>query len=187
MKDTHKFIIAIACGEERDIELGRGKRYTSIFLNIFLFTFRERWREGERQGEKHQCVVASLSRPTGDLAHNPGMCPDWESNQWPFGSQACAQSTELHQPGLYFNFIYHGLFLSWIKKKVWNKYDKTLTTINMGKYNSEILTRESTKSYCWWSHVHRCLHSFYCLSTKYCVFSNHSNYKKEFREGGAAA
>ena len=35
--------------------------------------------------------------PTGDLAHDMGMCPDWESNQQPFGSQARAQSTELHQ------------------------------------------------------------------------------------------
>ena len=41
---------------------------------------------------------------TGDLACNPGMCPDWESNWRPFGSQAGAQSTELHQPGLYKNF-----------------------------------------------------------------------------------
>ena len=38
--------------------------------------------------------------PTGDLAHNPGMCPAWESNRQPFGSQAGSQSTELHQPGL---------------------------------------------------------------------------------------
>ena len=38
--------------------------------------------------------------PTGDLSHNPGMCPDWESNQKTFRSQARAQSTELHQPGL---------------------------------------------------------------------------------------
>ena len=30
---------------------------------------------------------------------NPGMCPDWESNQQPFGSQARTQSTEPHQPG----------------------------------------------------------------------------------------
>ena len=35
-------------------------------------------REGEREGEKHQCVIASLAAPTGDLAHNPGMYPDWE-------------------------------------------------------------------------------------------------------------
>ena len=33
-----------------------------------------------------------------DLAHNPGMCPDWESNWRAFGSRARAQSTEPHQP-----------------------------------------------------------------------------------------
>ena len=38
--------------------------------------------------------------PTRDLACNSGMCPDWESNQQLFGSQAQVQSTELHQPGL---------------------------------------------------------------------------------------
>ena len=37
--------------------------------------------------------------PTGDLAHNPGMCPDWELNPRPFGLQASTQSTEPHQPG----------------------------------------------------------------------------------------
>ena len=55
-------------------------------------------------GDKHQCVVASHVPPTGDLARNPGMCPDWESNLQPFGSQAGAQSTEPHQPGLIFIF-----------------------------------------------------------------------------------
>ena len=44
-------------------------------------------REGEREGEKHQCVVASHMVPTGDLAFNPSMCPDWESKVRPFGSQ----------------------------------------------------------------------------------------------------
>ena len=63
------------------------------FLRFYLFSFRERGREGEREGEKHQCVVASPMPPTGDLARNPGMCPDWESNQRPFGSQAGTQST----------------------------------------------------------------------------------------------
>ena len=43
--------------------------------------------EGEREGEKCQCVVASLTSPAGYLACNPGMCPDWESNLRPFGSQ----------------------------------------------------------------------------------------------------
>ena len=66
---------------------------------MYLFIFKDRGREGEREGKKHHRVVASHMPPTGDLARNPGMCPDWESNQQPFGSQACAQSTELHHPG----------------------------------------------------------------------------------------
>ena len=58
--------------------------------------FRERGREGEREGEKHKCVVASHTPPTGDLACNPGMCPDWEWNWQPFGSQAGTQAIEPH-------------------------------------------------------------------------------------------
>ena len=50
-------------------------------------------------------MVASLTPPPGDPAHNPGMCPDWESNSQPFGSQASAQSTEPHQPGLIFYYF----------------------------------------------------------------------------------
>ena len=46
---------------------------------LFLFIFRERVREGEREGEKH-LLIASHRSPTGDMACNPGMCPDWESN-----------------------------------------------------------------------------------------------------------
>ena len=37
--------------------------------------------------------------PTGDLALNPDMCPDWESNQSPSCLQAGTQSTEPHRPG----------------------------------------------------------------------------------------
>ena len=48
--------------------------------------------------EIHQ-LVASHTPPTGDLARNPGVCYDWESNQWPFSSQVGSQSTEPHQPG----------------------------------------------------------------------------------------
>ena len=70
-----------------------------------LFIFRERRKEGEREGEKHQCVVASCMPPTRDLVCNPGMCPDWESNRRLFGSQASTQSNELHQPGLFFDFL----------------------------------------------------------------------------------
>ena len=71
-----------------------------MFLKIAFIYFLERGREGEREREKHQCEVASRTPTTGDLAHNPSMCPDWESNQQPSDSQASTQSTEPHQPGL---------------------------------------------------------------------------------------
>ena len=67
-----------------------------VLLKILFIYFQ---RKGEREGEKHQCVVTSHMPPAGDLARNPGMCPDWESNWKPCGSQASAQSTEPHQPG----------------------------------------------------------------------------------------
>ena len=88
-----------------------------FFFKFYLLIFRERGREGEREGEKHQGVVVSCVPPTGDLAHNPGMCPDWESNLRPFGSQARTQSTKLHQPWQHssiFNFLrkLHAVFHS---------------------------------------------------------------------------
>ena len=46
-----------------------------------------------------------LHAPHWDLAHNPGMCPEWETNLWPFALQACSQSTELYQPGLFLKNI----------------------------------------------------------------------------------
>ena len=60
--------------------------FSCIFFKDFII-FRERGREGEKEGESHQCVVASCTPHTGDLAHNPGMCPDRESNRQPFGLQ----------------------------------------------------------------------------------------------------
>ena len=63
---------------------------------MYLFLEREEGRE--REGKKHHCAVASHTNPTGNLACNPGMCPDWETSQGPFGSQASTQSTEPHQP-----------------------------------------------------------------------------------------
>ena len=65
--------------------------YMYFFLRFYLFIFRERAREKET---KHQCVVASCAPPTGELACNPGTCPDWESNWQPFVSQAGPQSTK---------------------------------------------------------------------------------------------
>ena len=56
----------------------KSKRY------YYYYFFKERGREGERERntdvrEKHQ-LVASCMLPTGDLACNPGVCPDWEWN-----------------------------------------------------------------------------------------------------------
>ena len=74
-----------------------------IFKKI-LFIFRERGKEGERRRETSMCERyidwLPLTPPTGDLACNPIMCPDLESNRRPLGSQASTQSTDLHQPGL---------------------------------------------------------------------------------------
>ena len=72
-----------------------------FFFFKILFIFRER---GKQEARKHQCVVAFHAPPPGDLAHNPGMCPDWELNQQPFGLQARTQSSEPHQPGLAHDF-----------------------------------------------------------------------------------
>ena len=70
-----------------------------LFLRFHLFIYFFRAGKGRRKVEKHQCVVASCMSPTGELAHNPGMCPDWELNLRPFGMKASAQSTEPHQAG----------------------------------------------------------------------------------------
>ena len=52
----------------------------------------------------YQCVVFFHTPPTGHLAHNPGLCPDWESNQQPCSSQASVQSTEHTSQGYYYYF-----------------------------------------------------------------------------------
>ena len=69
----------------------------------FIYLFLERGEAKEKsEGEKHQCVIAFHAWvPTRDLAHNPGMCPDWELNWQPFGWQACTQSTEPHHQGIF--------------------------------------------------------------------------------------
>ena len=67
-----------------------------------MYLILERGEGKKKEGKKHQCVVASYAPPTGDLADNPGKCPDWQSNQRLFGSQASTQSTESNQPRLIF-------------------------------------------------------------------------------------
>ena len=80
-----------------------------FFKKILFIYFRERGRDGERERnidvQKKYQLVASCTPPTGNQAHNPGMCPDWESNQWPFGLWDDTQPTEPHQSGLNFNYL----------------------------------------------------------------------------------
>ena len=64
---------------------------------------------GRKRGRETSICGRLLQAPTRGLAHNPGMCPDWESNQRFFGSQAHIQSSELYQSG--WKFI---LFLSFV-------------------------------------------------------------------------
>ena len=54
------------------------KYFILLFFKDFIYLFSEG--KGGKEGGKHQCVVASHAPPTGDLARNPGMCPDWKSN-----------------------------------------------------------------------------------------------------------
>ena len=68
---------------------------------IYLFIFREGESEGEREKNINVCLPL-MCPPTGDLAHIPGMCLDWESNWQFFGLQADTQSTEPHQLELFF-------------------------------------------------------------------------------------
>ena len=75
-----------------------------FFFKDVIYLFSERGGRKEKEGKKHQWV-ASCVPPTGDMACNPGMCPDWESNRWPFGLQAHTQSKEPHQPRQLYDFF----------------------------------------------------------------------------------
>ena len=59
-----------------------------------------RKRGGNIDVQEKPRLVASHTPPTRDLAGNPGMCLDWESNQQPFSLQAGTQSTTPHWLGL---------------------------------------------------------------------------------------
>ena len=71
-----------------------------FFRDLLIYLFLDRGKGGrKKKRETSMCGCLSHTH-TRDLAYNPGMCPDWELNWWPFGSQASTQSTEPHQPGL---------------------------------------------------------------------------------------
>ena len=63
------------------------KNIISFFFKDFIYLFLERGERREKERERNINVWLPHGPPTGDLAHNPGMCPDWELNQSPFGLQ----------------------------------------------------------------------------------------------------
>ena len=71
-----------------------------FFKILFIYFQRETKGGRKREREKHQCVVASHSSPTGDLAHHPGMYPDWESNRQHFDSQPTLSSLSYTSQGI---------------------------------------------------------------------------------------
>ena len=91
--------------------------FLSFFKKFYLFIFRERGREGEGEGEKHQCVVVSHVPPTGDLAHHPRMCLDWELNHNPL----------VHRPAL--NPLSHnsqGDIRTYKRSQLWHKGEQQI-------------------------------------------------------------
>ena len=93
--------------------------YTRVyFLKYFIYLFLERGEGREKERERNiDHLIASCIPPTGDLACNPGMCPDWDLNLWPFGLWDNTQPTELYQSGQQVFLTYRtpvNLFLSLI-------------------------------------------------------------------------
>ena len=76
-----------------------------FFLRFYLFLVLDRGEGKEKERKRYINVWLPLKRPPLlGTAYNPGMCPNWDSNWRPFGSQAGTQSTEPHQPGCFFSF-----------------------------------------------------------------------------------
>ena len=57
--------------------------------------------------------------PYWGSGHSPGMCPDWEVNQWHFGLQSSTQSNEPRRPGLVFVFNESAFVLFLILTNLW--------------------------------------------------------------------
>ena len=77
-----------------------------------MYPYLQGGKGGEKRGRETSMCGASHMPPTGDMARNPRMCPNRESNWQPFSFQTGTQSTEPHQPGLLFQiFIFPCLSL----------------------------------------------------------------------------
>ena len=112
-----------------------------FFSRFYLLIFRERGKEGEREGEKHQSVVASSAPPTGDLARNPGMCPDWELNRRPFGPQPALNPLSYTGQGQGAHSCHFHSTLSWkFRSWQWGRKVKSKTSRLNRKEENRVCT-----------------------------------------------
>ena len=80
--------------------------FSFFFLKDFIYLFLEGGERREKERERNISVRLRLMCPIpGNLASNPGMCPDWESTQWPFGSQPTLNPLTYTSQGYFFFFF----------------------------------------------------------------------------------
>ena len=72
----------------------------------FIYLFLERVEGREKERKRNINVWLPLTHPHWGPGWQPDTCSDWASNWGPFGPQAGTQSTEPHQPGPNFIFLY---------------------------------------------------------------------------------
>ena len=112
-----------------------------IFLKDFIYSFLE-GKGGRKRGKETSMCGCLLCTLYWDLAHNPGMCPDWESNQWPLASLVGAQSTESHQPGQVSRILKRSL--DWGPDTHSEEMTKSLT---ISTSNESLRLEKKTKAY----------------------------------------
>ena len=77
-----------------------------FFLKDFIYLYLDRGKGRGIEKKRNISVWLPLTcNPHWGTACNLSMCPDWESNQQPFGSQAGTQCIEPHQPGLFLFYL----------------------------------------------------------------------------------
>ena len=90
------------------------RSYFHFFLRFYLFIFIERGRE---EGERNINVWLSVTCPPLETwPANQACALDWELNLQPFGSQAGIQSTEPHEPGIFFSKMKIEYFFHTVKR-----------------------------------------------------------------------
>lgn len=66
-----------------------------------MYLFLERGEEKKKERERNIKMWLPLTRPsTGDLARDPGLCPDWESTSYPLVRRLMLSPLSHTSPGL---------------------------------------------------------------------------------------